>query len=80
MASTSDAGPQEGNTSLFAVFALALSSLVLVPYTLVRLARLSAPDDEERPWETVSVGRACGVREREGAEKETRSTRAMPPS
>jgi len=50
----SDPGPQEGNTSLFAVFALSLLSLVLVPYTISRLAALSAPDDEERPWEAVS--------------------------
>ena len=53
--SSSDVGPQEGNTSLFAVFALAMSCLVLLPYTVSRLAALSAPDDDERPWETVSA-------------------------
>lgn len=47
-----DNGPQSGSTSHFVIFALAVYTLVLVPYTLVKLrAAGKSEDDVDRPWE-----------------------------
>lgn len=49
-----DAGPQEGSTSLFAVFALSMLSLFVFPYTISKVVKAAAPERESRPWEKVS--------------------------
>jgi len=51
---TDDAGPQEGSTSLFAVFALSMLSLFVFPYTISKVVKAAAPERESRPWEKVS--------------------------
>jgi len=50
---TDDAGPQEGSTSLFAVFALSMLSLFVFPYTIAKISKAAAPERESRPWEKV---------------------------
>ena len=49
-----DAGPQEGSTSLFAVFALSMLSLFVFPYTISKVVQAAAPERESKPWEKVS--------------------------
>jgi hypothetical protein len=50
-----DAGPQEGSTSLFAVFALSMLSLFVFPYTISKVVKAAAPEKESRPWEKVRM-------------------------
>ena len=44
---------QEGNTSLFGIFFLAIYSLVLIPYTIYRLCNPS--EEAIKPWEAVGA-------------------------
>jgi hypothetical protein len=54
-----DNGPQSGSTPMFVVFALAIYTLVLIPYTLVKLKAASKPDEDvDRPWEVSGVRKA----------------------
>ena len=48
-----DAGPQEGSTSLFAVFALSMLSLFVFPYTISKVVKAASPERESRLWEKV---------------------------
>jgi hypothetical protein len=44
---------------MFVVFALAIYTLVLIPYTLVKLKAASKPDEDvDRPWEVSGVRKA----------------------
>lgn len=45
-------GPQSGSSAMFTIFALAVYTLVLLPYTAVTLkAKTGAEDEVSKPWE-----------------------------
>ena len=56
-------GPQSGSTSMFVVFALAVYTLLLLPYTILKL-KVSGnvvEEDVSKPWEVrVEEGRRGG--------------------
>ena len=68
-----EAGPQEGSTSLFAVFALSMLSLFVFPYTISKVVKAAAPERESRPWEKVSEREKKMIEKEE--EKHWRQTR-----
>ena len=53
-------GPQSGSTSMFVVFALAVYTLLLVPYTIVKLkaAAKGGEEDVSKPWVVRRIGLA----------------------
>ena len=54
-------GPQSGSTSMFVVFALAVYTLLLVPYTIVKLkaAAKGGEEDVSKPWEVRRIRARC---------------------
>lgn len=45
---------QEGSSPLFAIFILAIYSLLLIPTTIYRLCSAAGSEDVVKPWEAVS--------------------------
>ncbi len=45
---------QTGSTPLFAVFLIAIYSLLLIGYTCYKLCAAASPDEVVKPWEAVS--------------------------
>ena len=45
---------QTGSTPLFAVFIIAIYSLLLIGYTCYKLCAAASPDEVVKPWEAVS--------------------------
>jgi len=86
-------GPQSGSTSMFVVFALAVYTLLLLPYTILKLKGSGkvVEEDVSKPWEVrVEEGRRGGWAGEvarcffffffsSGARTRGRSTRAPPP-
>ena len=46
---------QTGSTPLFAVFLIAIYSLLLIGYTCYKLCAAASPDEVVKPWEAVSL-------------------------
>ena len=50
---------QTGSTPLFAVFLIAIYSLLLIGYTCYKLCAAASPDEVVKPWEAVRDQRLC---------------------
>jgi hypothetical protein len=49
---------QAGSSGLFAIFSIAIYSLVLIPYTISSFCS-SSEDEEVTPWQQVANARIC---------------------